>query len=64
MGKSVRRTPIMGFTTSDSEKDFKRIEHRRRRAGERSGRDYTKAAYGPKDGKRWVHDPEPKWMRK
>lgn len=37
MSRSVRKKPIMGWTTCRSEKDDKRIWHRRWRAHERTG---------------------------
>ena len=63
MSRSRRHTPITGITVAQSDKPFKRIEHGRARAAERSALAHgdeppgVKAFGDPwdsrKDGKRW-----------
>jgi integrase len=55
MTRSYKKTPITGFAKAESEKQFKRIENRRRRAAECSGREFIPVSYGPKDRRQW-HD--------
>lgn len=66
MSRSRRKTPLMGVTCTESEKEFKRIENKRRRAAERSGKEFIPASYGPKDGRQWINPKadKGKWMRK
>jgi hypothetical protein len=65
MSRSRRKTPIIGISTMDTEKDFKRQENRRRRAAERAGKDFVPQSWGPKDGRQWIGgDPDPRLMRK
>ena len=64
MTRSRKRTPICGFSTTESEKAFKQKEARRRRAAERSGKEYVPASYGPKDGRQWLGKRYPKDLRK
>ena len=64
MTRSHKKTPITGYTLAESEKAFKQIESRRRRAAERSGKEYIPASYGPKDGRQWLGNRHPKDLRK
>ncbi len=71
MSRSYRKTPITGMTTAESDKRFKKAEHKRERRA-LNAVDLTKEeppaekAFGnpwsaPKDGKRWT-DPND-WPR-
>lgn len=75
MSRSYRKTPICGMTTKESDKPFKKAEHKRARRAE-NARDLTydespsTKAFGnpwsaPKDGKQLI-DPKrfPEIMRK
>lgn len=74
MTRSVRRTPIVGMTTAETDKPFKAMEHRReRRAVEAALRADAplpdRRAFGnpwaaDKDGKQFLADPDPRDMRK
>jgi hypothetical protein len=64
MTRSRKKTPIAGFTTERSEKQFKKTENRRRRAAERSGQEFIRKSYGPKDGRQWLGKRYPKALRK
>lgn len=77
MGKSIRKTPIMGHTKARSEKKDKQLTHKKFRRHNKlaikAGRleriwDEMTEAYNTwsmaKDGKGYVRNPEPKWMRK
>jgi hypothetical protein len=74
MARSRRKTPIVGITTADTDKPFKRAEHRRER---RAAKAAIKASDEPpaakafgnpwaakKDGKQWLVDPAPELTRK
>jgi hypothetical protein len=73
MSRSFKRTPIGGNTTAESDKKYKRQEHRRARAMTRealsAGQEMpSEKATGSswnsdKDGKRWYGYRE-EWMRK
>ncbi|KIN66144.1 hypothetical protein Z946_623 [Sulfitobacter noctilucicola] len=75
MSRSYRKTPICGMTTKESDKPFKKAEHKRARravkASDLSVEDPpAEKAFGnpwgaPKDGKQWV-DPKvwPQILRK
>jgi len=77
MGKSFRKTPITGITTARSEKVDKRIANRKFRKHNNQAlhthrldslwneldEAYNKWAMS-KDGKQYMHNPPPKWMRK
>lgn len=64
MTRSRKRTPISGFSTADSEKGFKQQENRRARAAERSGKEFVRQSYGPKDGRQWLGNKFRKELRK
>lgn len=74
MTRSRRKTPIIGITTAESEKDFKQIEHRRERrkvhsavkSGEEAPdhRHFGNPWSGPKDGRQFLHEPNERLMRK
>lgn len=64
MSRSRNKTPISGYTKTESEKAFKRIENRRQRAAERSGKEFVPQSYGPKDGRQWLGKRYPKVLRK
>lgn len=61
MSRSFKRAPVVGNAGAASERDYKRMEHQRERAGVRdalrqgleppSPRRYGDPALGPKDGK-------------
>ena len=69
MTRSRRKTPIVGHTTEETEKQFKRQENRRLRAKVRSEdinanpREF-KTRYGPKDGKQYLGKDHPTLLRK
>lgn len=75
MSRSYRKTPITGMTTAESDKRFKKAEHKRERRKLKATdltdetppdpRTYGNAWASEKDGKQWI-DPEtdPKLMRK
>jgi len=62
MSDSYRKTPITGWTTSESEKRWKQSVNRRRRRAEKlaleRGDDIlpnpTRGEWGPKDGRQWM----------
>jgi hypothetical protein len=72
MSKSRRRTPIIGMTMAESDKDGKRMANRRLRRQVRVAlqedrepallREVSDVWTFPKDGKQWIDDP--KLMRK
>lgn len=80
MSRSYRKTPIIGNTVSDSDKPFKKTEHRRARRSEAlelqkvlldpyyepemSDKEYGNPWASPKDGKRYQPALEEKDMRK
>jgi hypothetical protein len=74
MSRSYRRIPITGITTSESDKWFKRSEHRRERRAVRGALDtgmdiphrkgFGNPWNGSKDGKQWLGDDYPALMRK
>jgi hypothetical protein len=76
MSRSIKRTPIVGYSAAKSEKYDKRMANRclRRRSREvlrTSGpgplpllREVSNAATFNKDGKQWLDDPDPKDLRK
>lgn len=74
MARSRRKTPIVGITTAETEKPFKVAEHRRERrtikAKLRHDDDLPDPKAfgdpwdGDKDGKQWLGDRHPKFMRK
>lgn len=64
MTRSRKKTPISGFTTSDSEKAWKQHENQRERAAARSGKEHVPESYGPKDGRQWLGKRYPKILRK
>lgn len=71
MSRSFRKTPITGFATAESEKEFKKIEHGRERVHVRSrltravreddyemvtdDKKFGDPILGPKDGKTYHH---------
>lgn len=75
MSRSYRKTPIIGMTTKDSDKPFKKAEHKRARRAV-NARDLStddppaEKQFGnpwgaPKDGKQWVDAKRfPEIMRK
>jgi len=71
MGKSYRKTPICGITTSETEKWWKRQCHKRARVAERAAlaslddqiEDPAKGAWGPKDGKQWIGSNRDQWWQ-
>ena len=75
MARSRRRTPVIGITTAESDKLYKRQEHRRERRAVAQALSTGDDPPGPKtfgdpwnsdkDGKQWF-DPErhPKYLRK
>jgi hypothetical protein len=73
MSRSRRKTPVHGLC-ADSDKPFKRMEHRRERRAVKvalaaSDDPPNRKTFGSpwascKDGKRYMPDPEPKDMRK
>jgi hypothetical protein len=75
MSRSRRKTPITGITTAPSNKEFKKIEHRRERAVARTAMSSGKEDVlhhkvtgnewaSPRDGKRWWGKAQPRLMRK
>lgn len=78
MSRSRRKTPIIGFTTAESEALWKvQAARRLRRAVNQRLPDIldgdalpekrwacTNPYDGPKDGKQWLRDPVAKWLRK
>lgn len=76
MSRSMRKTPIVGFTTADSEKTDKRIANRRLRRRVRQVLDEHSDilpnvrevfnAYDMSKGCKWRFDPKrfPQYMRK
>lgn len=64
MARSRKKTPICGYSKIESEKRFKQIENRRRRAAERSDKEFIPASYGPKEGRQWLGNRYPKELRK
>jgi hypothetical protein len=73
MSRSRRKTPIRGYC-ADSDKPFKRMEHRRERRAVKVALAASEDAPHPKlfgnpwasckDGKGYMPDPEPKDLRK
>jgi hypothetical protein len=73
MSRSRKKTPIVGMTTAESDKPFKRSEHSRERAAVRvalqagseppSPRAFGDPARGEKDGKRYLPS-QPELSRK
>ena len=75
MSRSYRKTPICGITTKDSDKPFKKVEHKRARRAvnacdlsldePRADKAFGNPWGAPKDGKQWI-DPKqfPGIMRK
>jgi hypothetical protein len=75
MSRSYRKTPITGMTTVESDKGFKKAEHRRERRKLKATdlteetppdpKTYGNSWASEKDGKQWI-DPAkfPKLMRK
>ena len=67
MSRSFRRVPIIGRTTSESDKPYKVAEHRRERRTVRqlipgggdlpAGQAFGNLCKSPKDGKQWWDDP-------
>jgi hypothetical protein len=78
MSRSRRKSPIIGFTTAESEAQWKAQAARRMRRVVRQALGHaddgaalpekkwalTNPWDGPKDGKHWVFAPKSKWMRK
>lgn len=72
MSDSYRKTPITGWTRAASEKEWKQRMNRRRRLAEKAALkdlsstmpDPTKGEFGPKDGRMWIGDEWPEYMRK
>jgi hypothetical protein len=75
MSRSRRKTPIFGNTTEDSDKDYKRFEHRRERAKAKQAllageellpdpKEFGNPWNSRKDGKSYWPTKEPKWFRK
>lgn len=72
MSNSYRKTPICGWATARSEKQWKRNCHKRQRVAERTAlaalndqiSDPTKGEFGPKDGRQWIAGRAEKVMRK
>jgi hypothetical protein len=77
MSRSRKKTPKLGFSSSDSEKQDKLTVHRKERRGARqvlqaskdseaiSGEHKRSGGWNfAKDGKRWVKQPRSKEMRK
>ena len=78
MSRSHRKTPISGITTADSDHPWKKMAARKLRhrvkqelkatldgdrfAGKRW--DLVNPCSSEKDGKSYLHNPEPRWMRK
>lgn len=73
MSRSRRKTPIVGMTTSRSNKSYRVNEHRAERRKARVAvqvgdepphpKEYGDEWNSPRDGKQTV-DPKSKWMRK
>lgn len=77
MSRSYRKTPIVGMTTAESDKEFKRQCHKAARQAEREALAHVDmdtehveierpdmGGYGEKDGKQWLGDRFPEEMRK
>ena len=74
MARSIRRTPIVGITTAETDKPFKATERRRERRAVKAAlkadgplpdpRAFGNPWAGEKDGKQFLADPEPRDMRK
>ena len=73
MSRSRKKRPGGGMAVADSDKPFKKAEHRRERRAVsvalRIGEEPPAVIYGqpwraPKDGKQWWPDHDAKWMRK
>jgi hypothetical protein len=75
MSRSRRKKPILGITTAASEQQDKRLANRKLRRRLRQippdedailpeQREVSNIWAFDKDGKRWLHDPDPRWMRK
>lgn len=72
MSNSYRKTPICGWGTARSEKQWKRHCHKRQRVAERTALaalhdqipDPTRGEFGPKDGKQYITHDRERWMRK
>ena len=74
MTRSIRRTPIVGVTTAETDKPFKAREHRRERRAVKVAlgadeplpdrRAFGDPWKGDKDGKQFLDEPDPRDMRK
>jgi hypothetical protein len=74
VSKSRRKTPVFGITTAESDKEFKRREHKRERTVVRDSlavgvdvphpKQFGNPWASEKDGKRYWHAAEAKDMRK
>jgi len=69
MSRSRKKTPILSFTKSKSEKFDKMIANRKMRRcpidqEPPKKNEYSDVYWFMKDGKRFIKNPEDKWMRK
>jgi hypothetical protein len=75
MARSRKKTPITGITTTDTEKNDKRLANRKLRVAVRTAlagdgeimpelREISDVWSFGKDGKRWVGDVDPRNLRK
>jgi hypothetical protein len=74
MTRSIRKTPIVGMTTAETDKPYKALEHRRERRAVKVAlradeplpdrRAFGDPWDGDKDGKQFLADPEPRDLRK
>ncbi|MFW2830747.1 hypothetical protein [Sphingomonas sp. ID0503] len=78
MSRSRKKTPVIGYTTAESDKEWKqRASRRQRRATRQSLHDKVDGDATPqkrwsltnpwssdKDGKQWLAEPEARWLRK